>query len=558
MRRLGTCIVLLACCAAVRAGELFDEPTRRFADRLDLDALSTLPVLHSGRVTVLDTLAREQLLAVYGRQGVGGVAPAFAWMELYFNTGAYLDKPLVRVGRLLVADVAEHLDAESRRAFLESRRLPPGALVAENHRRFLLDVGRAGADDFRDTSLPEALEELRRVGAPKRRRAVDELLDRYWTLMRNDLLRVLPVDRHNWLSAEELLAAPSPASQPGAAPTRTVFARLRDAWRSRDASQVNSALADLRAAGRQALGPDRPSALAGRAEVLYNRTRKGTVLWVGFAVALVLLVVAAATQRRWARGIGRGVFALSTLALAAAFAVRWILSGRAWYLPPMMNQFEAVAGSAMLGAIFAFAMEWRRRQDYLILSAAFYATVAMLAGFVLPERMGTAISASAGILLSPIMAVHVSTIIIGHALAGMTGVTSAIYLFALGWRGRSDAAAASAGADLAQAAPDATLARIDRCNLIVAQLACWSICLGTVLGAFWGDLAWGRWWGWDPKETWALITALIYVAALHLRFVTPARSRGLVTAGACLIGCAAMVFNWFAVNYLFRGLHSYA
>ena len=557
MRRPVACIVLLACCAAARAGDLFDEQTRRFADRLDLDALRTLPVLHNGRVTVLDTPAREQLLDVYGRQSVGGVAPAFAWMELYFNTGAYLGKPLVRAGRLLAGDVAECLDAETRRAFLDSRRLPPGALIAEDHRRFLLEAGRAGADDFRATSLPEALEELRRVGTAKRRRAVDELLDRYWTLMRNDVLRVLPVDRHNWLSAEELLAAPSPASQPGAAPARTTLARLRDAWRTRDARQVNAALAELRAAGRRALGPDYPSSLAGRAEVLYNRTHKGTVLWIGFAVALVLLIVAAATQRRWARGLGRGIFVLSTLALAAAFAVRWVLSGRAWYLPPVMNQFEAVAGSAMLGAIFAFAMECRRRQDYLTLSAAFYATIAMLAGFVLPERMGTAISASAGILLSPIMAVHVSTIIIGHALAGMTGVTSAIYLFALGWRGRSDAAA-SAGADLAQPAPDATLARIDRCNLIVAQLACWTICLGTVLGAFWGDLAWGRWWGWDPKETWALITALIYVAALHLRFVTPARSRGLVTAGACLIGCAAMVFNWFVVNYLFRGLHSYA
>ena len=56
----------------------------------------------------------------------------------------------------------------------------------------------------------------------------------------------------------------------------------------------------------------------------------------------------------------------------------------------------------------------------------------------------------------------------------------------------------------------------------------------------------------------ALLTCLVYVALLHVRFVTPARFRGLVTAGICILGCLAMLFNWIIVNYVLAGKHSYA
>jgi ABC-type transport system involved in cytochrome c biogenesis permease subunit len=93
---------------------------------------------------------------------------------------------------------------------------------------------------------------------------------------------------------------------------------------------------------------------------------------------------------------------------------------------------------------------------------------------------------------------------------------------------------------------------------VLVQLAAWLVTLGTVLGAVWGDFAWGRWWGWDPKETWALMTAIIFIGIVHLRLVVPARHRGWATAVACLVGAAVMLFNWIGVNYFLTGLHSYA
>jgi ABC-type transport system involved in cytochrome c biogenesis permease subunit len=76
-----------------------------------------------------------------------------------------------------------------------------------------------------------------------------------------------------------------------------------------------------------------------------------------------------------------------------------------------------------------------------------------------------------------------------------------------------------------------------------------------IFGAIWAQTAWGNYWSWDPKETWALITWLIYTAFLHTRLVR--RLRGRISAILSIVGFAFTVFTFFGVNYLLSGLHSY-
>ena len=76
-----------------------------------------------------------------------------------------------------------------------------------------------------------------------------------------------------------------------------------------------------------------------------------------------------------------------------------------------------------------------------------------------------------------------------------------------------------------------------------------------VFGAIWAETAWGAWWSWDPKETWALVTWLIYTAYLHTRLVR--RFRGRLSAILAIVGFVATLFTFFGVNYLLSGLHSY-
>jgi ABC-type transport system involved in cytochrome c biogenesis permease subunit len=77
-----------------------------------------------------------------------------------------------------------------------------------------------------------------------------------------------------------------------------------------------------------------------------------------------------------------------------------------------------------------------------------------------------------------------------------------------------------------------------------------------IFGAIWAEYAWGRFWSWDPKETWSLITWLVYTAYLHTRFIK--KLRGKVSAILAIIGFGFTVFTFFGVNYLIPGLHSYA
>lgn len=87
--------------------------------------------------------------------------------------------------------------------------------------------------------------------------------------------------------------------------------------------------------------------------------------------------------------------------------------------------------------------------------------------------------------------------------------------------------------------------------------------LGIITGSVWANQAWGRYWGWDPKETWALITWIIFAIFLHLKYaggwmgIKP-KHLPYVRALIAVIGFLAVIFTFFGVNYLLSGLHSYA
>ena len=562
MRRAAPVIMIVLLAAARgRCGELFDDAALRFAGKVDVEALSLLPVQHCGRVAILDTLARQQVAQAYGRADIDAVEPAFAFLELYFNAGAYLDRPVLYVReknmREFLGGAMDHEDAAH---FLLTRRLPPVALADERFLKMLVATGRATGDDLlrAGNAYPSLRDALRRLaGRPEFRVPLERLSGRYESFVSEDGLRAAP-STGRWLSFEEL-ASRSPGTAARPAEYGRVLGELASAWRARDAAAVNAAAKSLGGMTRLELADAMPSETVLRLERLYNRWYEGRVTFAGFAAATLLLILAA-SGARWARAPGLGAMALSTAALLAAFAVRWVLSGREWYLPPIMNLFEAVTGSALLAAVAAIIMELIRPKNYFGLAASFYAAIAMLGGLLFPEAMEPGISAQHGILHSPAMAVHVAAIIMGHAFVGMTFVLSAAYLVVFGLRAARAGGAeplSSGGNDLSAPAPPGALAAIDRCNLIAAQLACWTVAAGTMLGAWWADFAWGRWWGWDIKETWALITALIYVLIIHVRFSVPPRARGLWTAVLCVLGCAVMLFNWFIVNRYFAGLHSY-
>lgn len=100
------------------------------------------------------------------------------------------------------------------------------------------------------------------------------------------------------------------------------------------------------------------------------------------------------------------------------------------------------------------------------------------------------------------------------------------------------------------------LQQVDWSHLIILNMIFVMLFVGTILGAVWADYSWGRPWGWDPKEVFALNTWIVYAILIHMRFVT--KNKGLWTAWLSVAGCLMMAFNWCFVNFYIVGLHSYA
>lgn len=112
-------------------------------------------------------------------------------------------------------------------------------------------------------------------------------------------------------------------------------------------------------------------------------------------------------------------------------------------------------------------------------------------------------------------------------------------------------------ASTAQRRPPATAIALGGYIYAMMQVAVLLLIAGTILGAIWADVAWGRFWGWDPKETWALISTLVYLAVLHARYAGLIGNFGL--AAGSVLGAVAIVMSWYGVNFFIgAGLHAYA
>src|SRR5215211_6731130 len=140
-----------------------------------------------------------------------------------------------------------------------------------------------------------------------------------------------------------------------------------------------------------------------------------------------------------------------------------------------------------------------------------------------------------------LLGIHVASMLISYSILGVAFVGAALYLV-------QDGGARLSWLPSGRALDDLTY------KAVVAGFPI--LGLGIALGAYWGNIAWGRYWGWDPKETTALVTWLVFAGYLHARSL--AKWRGSRAAWLVVIGFGVIVFNIFAVNFWISGLHSYA
>jgi cytochrome c-type biogenesis protein CcsB len=248
-----------------------------------------------------------------------------------------------------------------------------------------------------------------------------------------------------------------------------------------------------------------------------------------------------AAVRRWGR-----VAMLLTAAGALTHTGVLVARGLATDRLPWGNMYE-FATAVVLVAVVAFLVLAQRSPGlrHLGLFVLAPVVVCMVAiGLFLYVEGGPLVAA----LRSSWLAVHVTTAILGFGIFFVSGIASVLYLV----RSRHEARGGDATSLAARMPTAATLDRVAH-RTAVFGFPIWTFAV--IAGAIWAESAWGRFWGWDPKETWAFIAWVVYAAYLHAR--TTAGWRGRPAAWVNVVGLAVMVFNLLYVNMVSSGLHSY-
>jgi cytochrome c-type biogenesis protein CcsB len=224
--------------------------------------------------------------------------------------------------------------------------------------------------------------------------------------------------------------------------------------------------------------------------------------------------------------------------MTTSIVARAIAVGR----PPLGNLWEYTTalswGIILFTAVFEQA--FKERSLGVVMLPASVALMAIALAFF-PSQIEPLVPA---LQANRILGIHVATMTLAYSALSMSFGASVLYMVQ---------ADGSGGRRFVRLPDSETL----------GEMAYWSVLvgfplltLGIALGAYWANSAWGRYWGWDPKETSALLTWLVYAGYLHARGLRG--WEGKRAAWLLILGYAAVLFTYFAVNFVFSGLHSYA
>ena len=275
-----------------------------------------------------------------------------------------------------------------------------------------------------------------------------------------------------------------------------------------------------------------PSNTAIRAERIYNQYPFATILFIVNLTAGLLSILFITRKKRYR--CFTGLMTLSWCVLTFTLALRWIINGTI----PLANGYETMLLLSWLIMIVSI-LTTRKLQlmtTFGLIMSGFMLLVSHLG------EMDPSITPRMPVLNSPLLSIHVSIIMMSYALLSLTFISAIAYFFTRNSKRESVISVNKQLTDLSQ---------------IFLYPAITTLGLGIFIGAIWANISWGTYWGWDPKETWALITFLIYAIPLHTNSL-PALRKPEKYHFFMLLSFLSILMTYFGVNYILGGMHSYA
>lgn len=492
----------------------------------DLTPWECLVVQDSGRRKPIGTFGHELLVKISGRDPVRTAegdtysGSAFAFSQL-FATHDWDNDPIILISyRPLIEEVG--LDPSRKR--FSRKELAAATKLA---------------------SLSQEAASLRQAGevVPKLNTEAQSVLGRlqlYDALGATTAFLIAPPPPGSpagaaWLSIDQLATIYPPEK---AAAILQDLRNLNIAGRGGD-HEAFAAAAERLVNDLRALNPEvYPTVAVVNRENFYNRLQPfHTAMWLLVPAALMLLAGTRHGFRHWLLRGGVALSAASLLFILYGIYLRVIISGRA----PVTNMYESVVWVAMGTVMFGLIFYAVYRNRLMLLSALPVSFFCLLLVRSLPVAMPARLDPLVPVLRDNFwLTVHVLVITLSYAAFALALGFAHVIL----WRYIRKPATTDSLRPLHE-----WLYRMMFIGLIL-------LAVGTILGGVWANYSWGRFWGWDPKETWALIALLMYVVAIHGRMAGWWGDFGI--AVAAIVNFSGIIMAWYGVNYVLgAGLHSY-
>ncbi len=313
---------------------------------------------------------------------------------------------------------------------------------------------------------------------------------------------------------------------------RNVFSLLNGDVKAGNTSRVNEFFAKMKKYQEVSSGNSLPTATQYKAERINNAFPFATILFMAnltLGFIALFYTIYRMTKKREIKVLNIALpilLGVSFLALTFGLALRWIISGNI----PMSNGYESMLTVAWFVMLISILMQLRIRivMVFGFLISGFFLLVSHI------NQMDPAIGQMMPVLNSPLLSIHVSIIMMSYALLSLTFICG---IMGICLRSHGE--------------------ELQALSRIFLYPALTTMGFGIFIGAIWANVSWGNYWSWDSKETWALITFMIYAVVVHTQSL-PVFRKPLVYHIYITLAFLSIAMTYFGVNYFLTGMHSYA
>ena len=465
--------------------------------QMRLDRFGRLMVLHNSRICPLQTLAIDFTKNLYGKASYNGYTPEQVLTGWMFYADEWMQEPMLR---LKGAEMRDRLQLPE---YVPVSQFFNSAMGGYTLGPYVQEYYGGNHDAFHSQVA-----------------AIDNKIQLIMELRSGSLLKLFPYTnkgKTTWFAPTDDL--PNAMDREHQQFVRSICLLLGDCALASDYTQMDAVVGKMLKYQQKNGGASMPSDRRVAAERIYNRIPFATILFmlclamgiISFLYAIIRMcredngannvgtdaepVRKERSKRRYLTffGASYAVLLLSFCALTYCEYLRWTISGTL----PMTNGYETMLFVAWLVQLLALVCGVRLR---LLVALGF-----LMSGFFLLVshigQMDPQIKHTMPVLNSPLLSVHVSIIMMGFAMLSFTFISG---LTALLLR-------------LVSRTAQPKMVQLQQLSLVFLYPALAALGIGIFIGAIWANVSWGEYWGWDPKEVWALITFMIYAIPLHAR-----------------------------------------